>query len=238
MKHETIAVASLAGGLALAACLAADWSFASPPAPTNAKNDDSAATRREQFLEGDEWEETMRSWDAWLDTQKLYDSGQVKRMKQALKEQVERSSLEELDKLQDELHEKLAILEGPEAASAGRWLSETLAVASEKYAKQVRTRMPDVVNLSPDELQAAFDKFTERLAQTVQGEAEILQARRDRLKVVQADLRQQHDDIERAMNSAGRNANAGGGRRVAPSTLHNRQSFSQRNPRGWGIGFW
>ncbi|HEV3006025.1 MAG TPA: hypothetical protein VGX78_16270, partial [Pirellulales bacterium] len=208
MKYQTMVLASLAGGLALAA----DGSFASPTAPSNAKNDDSSAVEREQFLEGDEWKETIRSWDDWLGTQNLYDQGQVREIKQTLEEQIERSSLEELKELQDDLHEKLEILDGPEAASAARWLSESLAVASKKYAKQLRARMPDVVNLSPRELQAAFDKFTERLAQTVQGEAEILQARRDRLKVVQTDLRQQHDDMERAMNSAGRSANPGGGR--------------------------
>jgi hypothetical protein len=228
-----------AAGLVVVVCLSANRPFAGPVAAANAR-DDSAAVAREEFLESEAWKETMQSWNAWLESQKLYDRRQVKRMKQSLGDRVERASLDELETIQDELRAKLDILNGPQATNARRWLNDTLAVASDKYAKQVRARMPDVANLSPGELRAAFNQFAERLTQTREGEAEILQARHDRLLVVQSELRQQHSDVERAVEWAGRNVNAGAGRNFVPQTIHNRQTFSQRHRAGvgWGIGFW
>jgi len=57
---------------------------------------------------------------------------------------------------------------------------------------------------------------------------------------VQAELRQQHEDNQRAMDHAAQSLNAGAqGNHFVPSTLHNRKSVSDR-PIGFGIGwgFW
>jgi hypothetical protein len=239
MLHANTKLSRLLTTLALAACLAAGWSTASEPKPAR-DPDDSATATRDEILQSPVWKETMRAWDKCLAIQKIYDVQQVKKLKQQLAEKIERMSAEELEDYLDDLEAKLQILMEAEARDARRWLNDTLSVASDKYAKKIREGLPDVANLSADELQAELDRFEYRRTQTQQSEAAIQQARKDRVRVVQAELRQQHDDEQRAMDRAAQDMNAGNqGNHFVPSTLHNRKSVADR-PIGFGFGwgFW
>jgi hypothetical protein len=225
-------------GLTLAVCLAAGWSAGAEREPPRDK-DDSEAAERDEILLGPVWLETMRAWDEWLNTQKIYDKQQVKKLKQQLAAKVERMSPRELEDLLDEMQAKLDILMGAEARDARRWLSETLSVASEQYAKKVRAGLPDVANISAVELQEDLDRFEERRAQTQQLRDAFQQSRQARVKVVQAELRQQHDDSQKALDRAAQSQSAGArGNHFVRSDLHNRKSVSDRQPFWLGIGFW
>jgi hypothetical protein len=239
MNHHSVAARTLAG-LTIALCLVGGWSAASDGESSQDEATADAAAAREEFLQSREWKDTLKAWNHWLAVQKIYDKQQVKKIKQQLDEQVKGLSAEELQEYHDELRAKLHVLLSAEALDARHWLADTLAVASEKYAKKIRAELPDVANLSADELQEALDRFEERRGQTQQGELAIQQARRNRVKSVQSELRQQHDDSQRAMQRASQDLAAGsGGSNFVPSSLHNRTSFSDRNRPGWFFGgFW
>jgi hypothetical protein len=229
-------------GLTLAIFLAADWSVASEPEPPggSADTDDSAdAAERDEILQGPVWRETMRSWDAWLTVQQVYDKDQVKKLKRQLAERVERMSATELEEFLEDLQAKLQILSGAEARDARRWLSDTLSVASDKYATKVRAKLPDVANLSAAELQRELDKFEERRGQVQRTEEGLQRSRQERVKAVQADLRRQHEESEKAMDRAAQDAYAGQGNHFVPSSIHDRKSVTDRGI-GFGIGwgFW
>jgi LPS O-antigen subunit length determinant protein (WzzB/FepE family) len=231
---------TISARLALAVCLVSGWSAASEPeTPRDEETWDDAAAR-DEILRGREWMETMRAWNRWLALQKIYDTQQVKKMKRQFDDEVKGLSAKELAQFRDDLRAKVHVLMSAEALDARHWLSETLAVASEKYAKKIRAGLPDVANLSAQELQDQLDRFEERRSQTQQGEVAIQQARRNRVKAVQADLRQQHVDSQKAMRRAARDLNAGSrsGNSV-PSSIHDRKSFSdQYDPFGFFGGFW
>ncbi|HEV3025224.1 MAG TPA: hypothetical protein VGX76_22290, partial [Pirellulales bacterium] len=92
---------------------------------------------------------------------------------------------------------------------------------------------------SAPELQDELDRFEERRSQTQQGEVALQQARRNRVKAVQTELRQQHDDSQKAMQRASRDLNAGSGSNFVPSSIHDRTSFSEKNRPAWFFGgFW
>jgi hypothetical protein len=127
---------------------------------------------------------------------------------------------------------------GARARDAREWLADTLSVASEKYAKQVRSGLPDVANLSARELQTELDRFERRREQTREGVIASQEARLERVKSVQADLRRQHADSEKAMDRAAQSsANQRSGSNFVPSAIHDRKSFSDR-PNWVGFGFW
>jgi len=238
MLHAKTSFSRFLAGVTLAACLAAGRSTAAEPEPASRK-DDSAAAARDEILQSSEWRETMRDWEKWLAVQKIYDVQQVKKLKQQLAAKVKRMSAEELGDFLDDMEAKLQILMGAEARDARRWLTETLSVASDKYAKKVRAGLPDVANLSAGELQAELDRFENQRGQTRQSEAAFQRARQDRVKAVQAELRQQHEESERAMDRAAQSQNAvAQGNHFVPSTLHNRKSVTDQPIFGWGWGFW
>jgi hypothetical protein len=168
--------------------------------------------------------------------QRRYDPKQVKKLKQQFKEKIQNMSPEELDEFRSDLDARLHILMGDEARDARRWLSDTLSVASDKYAKKVLADLPDVANLTSPELLSELDRFENRRAQTRQSVAATQQAQRDRTKSVQAQLREQRSASEKALDRAVQSSAAQGSNFV-PSALHNRKSFSDR-PNWVGVGFW
>jgi hypothetical protein len=60
----------------------------------------------------------------------------------------------EAAQFRDEFTAKLSILGDPQWHNAEQWLAETLAVASDTYAKTILAKIPDIVADSPGELRA------------------------------------------------------------------------------------
>lgn len=230
------------GRLALAAsfCAANLGAGASARAQSEPRADDEAAAQHDDILESPDWQETMKAWEEWSTVQKLYDQQQINNMEQELIAKVRQMSPEEQAAFHDDLRAKLHILMGAEARDARRWLSDTLAVASKKYASKIRAGLPDVANLSAEELQTELDQFEQRRSQKQHNAAEFEQARLDRVRALQADLRQQHEDREKALDRASRSASTGGGN-FAPPVRQKRQSYPNVYPAypvRFGWGFW
>jgi hypothetical protein len=228
--------------LTLVLCLAARWSAATEPeqpAGSTDKDDSADSAQRDEILQGEEWRETMRAWEAWLAVQRLYDEDQVEELKRQMAAKIERMSAPELEEFLDDFEAKLQILMSAEARDARRWLTETLSVASKKYAKKVRAELPDVANLSAAELKVELDAFESRRVQVRRSEAASQQARQDRTRAVQADLRRQQRDSEKARDRAAQNQSSGTANYFVPNRAQKR-SFSER-PNAvpfWGFGFW
>jgi hypothetical protein len=227
-------------GLIMAVCLAAGTSASEPPSSAGEDEapvqDDSIAVPRDEVLNSPAWQETKRAWDEWLFVQKRYDKQQVEKLKQQLMAKVQRMSPQELDEFMEELQARLHILMGDEARDARRWLADTLSVASEKYAKRVRSGIPNVANLSAAELRTELDQFEQRRGQTREASEGFRKSQQDRVKAVQADLRRQHDDSKAARERAAQGVSRGGN--FVPSSIHDRKSFSDRPYWGGGIGWW
>lgn len=151
-------------------------------------------------FQSESWRQTMRTWNEWLSIQKRYDREQVKRLKEQLAVKVKSLSYHELVDFQEDLHAKLEILMGEEAREARLWLAETLSTASKSYGEKLRADFPDVANMSAAEVRESLAEFEVRRARRKETSAAYQAAQRERIKAVQAQLRQQHDDAQRTMD--------------------------------------
>jgi len=110
------------------------------------KADDSAA--RKQILNSPKWQETMQQFEKWLSRQRLYDAQEVEHVSSRLKVGIGRMTAAQLQWFLNDMEEKLEVLTGQEARDASDYLTETAAVSSPTYARQLRQKRPDLLTMT------------------------------------------------------------------------------------------
>jgi len=139
------------------------------------------------------WQQTLQSFDDWGRVQEIYTPPQLAEMRQKMVEKAYRLAPDESESFRGDINAKLHILMSAEAGEARRWLTNTLAVASDSYAQKVRAQLPDVVTESPRQLQADLDAFAARQANVKQYQQGLEQTRQMAIKAIEADTRRQAD---------------------------------------------
>ncbi|HVW37590.1 MAG TPA: hypothetical protein VHB99_09800 [Pirellulales bacterium] len=167
------------------------------------------AAERNEILNSEAWRQTMLALDEWLSVQKIYEPKQAAQMRDRIVKRASQMSADELSDFMAELQAKLKILLGAEARDARQWLNETLATASDKYAKKVRAGLPDVAKMTPEQIQEELDEFERRRAQTRESRSAFERAEQARIKAVEADLKQQREASEKALDRAAASARQG-----------------------------
>lgn len=175
--------------------------------PGNAASRDAA--ERNEILDGEAWRQTMLALDEWLSVQKTYEPKRAAQMRDQIVKRASQMSAEELSDFMAQLQAKLKILLGAEARDARQWLNETLATASDKYAKKIRAGLPDVANMTPQQIQEELDEFERRRAETRESRSAFDRAEQARIKGVEADLKQQRESSEKALDRAAADARKG-----------------------------
>jgi hypothetical protein len=197
----------------------------------------SGAAEHNEILNSESWRQTLLALDEWLSVQKIYEPKQAAQMRDQIVKRASQMSAEELSDFMAELQAKLKILLGAEARDARQWLNETLATASDKYAKKVRAELPDVAKMTPEQIQEELDKFERRRAQTRESRSAFERAEQARIKAVEADLKQQRQESEKALDRAAADARQG----YYSPTRQVRQYGSQQvnfYPFFWGAFRW
>lgn len=172
--------------------------------------DKNAGLTREDILKSTEWRKTMLTLSTWFDTQRMYSPEQVLDFKRRINQMAMEAAPADLLRLQHNLTEKLAILNGPEALSLKRWLREQMSLASDEYAKQLLAGLPDIARMTPDELQMYLNEFEVRIGQQSRGRQEFLTAKSQQATFVGNKLAQQRTDANRAIDAAIRSGSWGG----------------------------
>lgn len=188
---------------------------AEPPAPSApapaarppvTEGDDE--TRKAELLASERWRRALFEFNAWLDVQPVYTPEQVRRIRAELADRVAGMSSFELEYLIEALDAKLAVLESPAARDARGWLGRYLAVMSDAKRAEVLREVPDILDTTAAELEAAVKKVEDR----------------------RADVERTHDDVLAARRSYGRfqesSRRADVAERARLSTLHGGPSFS------------
>lgn len=204
--------------------------LADPPAKVTLPGleDENAGLTREQVLKSPEWRQTMLSLSAWFDTQRLYNKEQVLDLKRKINERAMNLSPVELLRMQHDITEKLAILNGPEARAIRTWLREQLALASDEYAKKLFGALPDISKVTPDELQDYLNQFAQRIEASRRGSEEFLAAKSAQAQMVTTRLTQQRQEADRAISAA---VSRGGG---GSGVIGSRNVTGAEAP--WGMG--
>src|SRR5258708_463646 len=73
----------------------------------------------------------LREFDTWASVQRLYEADQVKKFRAKIVEKAGQLSGDDLQAFLDDLSDRLHVLTSADARDARRWLSQTLAVASD-----------------------------------------------------------------------------------------------------------
>jgi hypothetical protein len=172
--------------------------------------DKNAGLSREDILKSPEWRKTMLTLSTWFDTQRMYSPEQVLDFKRRINQMAMESPPADLLRLQHNLTEKLAILNGPEALALKRWLREQMSLASDEYARRILAGLPDIARMTPSDLQQYLNEFEVRIGQQKRGRQEFLSAKSQQAQFVDSALTQQRVEADRAINSAVRSGSWGG----------------------------
>jgi hypothetical protein len=140
---------------------------------------------------GPQWTSLLQLFDEWAAVQQLYTPDQVRQWRAQILSKA--ASLPSADKQQfaDDLDAKLHLMLSAEARDARKWLAETLSVASDSYARQVKAGLPDPRTMTAPQLQARLDEFEGREANQKQVEASLQKTRQMQIQAIQADQQAQ-----------------------------------------------
>jgi hypothetical protein len=158
---------------------------------------------RDDRRSSDPWRGTLERFDDWAATQQFYSHRQIEQMRRELIAKGERLSPDQADRLRRDLDTKLNILMSDEAREARQWLGKTLAVASPSYAQRVRSRLPDVMNESPPQVQADLNALAAREASAGRVEQGVERTRQQSVEAVEERARRQADANDQARANAG-----------------------------------
>lgn len=186
-------------------CIGTTDSAAAAPGDTASNG----AAERNEILKSDAWRQTMDALDEWLSVQKIYEPKRAAQLREQIQQRASQMSAEQLSDFMAQLQAKLKILLGAEARDARQWLNDTLATASDKYAKKIRAGLPDVANMTPGQIQEELDEFERRRAQTRESRSAFERAEQARIKGVEADLQQQRESSEKALDRAAADSRQG-----------------------------
>jgi len=159
------------------------------------------------------WQQTLQAFNQWAAVQQIYTPQQISNMRRQMLEKATGLSPQESEQFRGEVEAKLHVLMSAEARDARKWLTETLAVASDSYAAKVRAGLPDVVHESASQLQADLTAFENREASVKQYQQGMQQMRERQIKAIEDDARQQAEASAqaRATNNSNYNPFPGGG---------------------------
>jgi hypothetical protein len=111
--------------------------------------------RKAEILASEPWRRAMFEFNAWLDVQPVYTSEQVRRIRRELADRVAGMSSFELEYLLETMDAKLQVLDSPAARDARGWLGRYLAVMSDAKRTAVLKDVPDILEMTAAELEAA-----------------------------------------------------------------------------------
>ncbi|HEY1602524.1 MAG TPA: hypothetical protein VGG64_23170 [Pirellulales bacterium] len=161
-------------------------------APARPAADDAAA--RNDILQSRSWQDTMQQFDNWLSNQILYDDDEVRHIRARLNAGIGRMSATQLEVFLNDMRQKLAILSSDRALDAQDYLAEKFLVASDAYARRIREQLPDLLSMSPTQVEQRLSMFAakRRSRQQAQGAFEQSRERRLTSNTAQVKARQEH----------------------------------------------
>jgi hypothetical protein len=187
-REESMSAKLLIG---LAALLGAVPLPASGQPPTNVAAIASSSTAVNPALASSPQAETLQAFDQWATHQDLYSQPMIAEMRNRLCLKLDGLPSTDAAHFRDELSAKLSVLGDSQSQEAEQWIAETLAVASEIYAKSILAKLPDVVDDSPSEVRAKLRAFVVRAINLRQARQGFNQSRQATIQVLREDERRQ-----------------------------------------------
>jgi hypothetical protein len=173
------------------------------PAPNQPAADGAQDAARQANLTDERWRQAQGKFEKWLAIQKIYSPAEVAALKAEMAARASELSPAELEKMLGDLESRLAVLLSPEADEAREWIGGILAVARNPEA-HLGGPLPDVVNMSAEEIKAELERFQRRRGAQRRAQADFNQTRERQVQGA------------RGMQGSPRGAPAGAPHRPAP----------------------
>ena len=138
-----------------------------------------------------QWAHVLQLFDEWAAVQQVYTPEQVGQWRKQILGKASSLPAPDSAAFAADLNAKLQLLLSAEARDARKWLAETLAVASDSYAKEVKARLPDPRTMTAPQIHARLDAFENREANVKQVEADQQKTRQLQIQAIEADQRAQ-----------------------------------------------
>ncbi|HMO85073.1 MAG TPA: hypothetical protein PKC18_09165 [Lacipirellulaceae bacterium] len=161
--------------------LTADGLAAGSPQATSqeaAPSEGSSDADRRRILEGDRWRAARQRLDDWLAVQQIYSAEEIDAFRSEIAERIQNMSAAGLESLLTEMEGRLDVLLGAEAEEARAWIAQILAVARNPES-QFGGPLPDVLNMSAEEIQAELRRFQQQRTSRRQAQSAFERSRRD-----------------------------------------------------------
>lgn len=204
-----------------------------PRAPVTAADD---RVRKAELLASERWRRAVFEFNAWLDAQPVYTPEQVRRIRGELADRVAAMSSFEVEYLMETLDAKLTVLDSPAARDARGWLGSYLAVMSDAKRAEVLRDVPDILDMTAAELEAAVQDVEARRDEVERAHDDAVAARRSFGRFRQATS--EAESAERARLSAvrgdGHSFSPYRGPPVAPTPF----ADAYETPSAVGVGPW
>ena len=165
---------------------------AAPAARPASTADD--GSRKAELLASERWRRATFEFDQWLARQPVYTPAQVRRIKTDLATRVGAMSSFEVEYLLDTLEAKLTVLESPEAEEARSWLGRYLAVMADRKREEVLGEVPNILDMSSNELEAAVRRVEAKRNAVEQQHARTLETRDTTAALVEANRSRQEEE--------------------------------------------
>ena len=168
-------------------------------------------------------EDALQHFDLWASQQDLYSPTAIADMRERLTRRFATLPSAGQAALRAQTLEKLAVFQEPLAQEAANWVLQTLAVASDAYAKTIREKLPDVVDDTVDNMRVKFRALAIRRLDLQHYRAGFDQTRQAAVASLQHDAQQQaamNAQLRASMNYASPNLYTPGANRIDASARY------------------
>jgi hypothetical protein len=147
------------------------------------------AASRAAVLDSPSWRDTLGRFNDWLAVQVLYDDEEVKRIRARLEAGIGRMSSAQLQTFEADLRAKLDVLTSDRALDAQDYLAEKFLVASDAYARRIRQQLPDVLSMTPGQIEQRLSIFASKRRSRADIQSSFEQSRDQRVAANSAKLK-------------------------------------------------
>ena len=205
-------------GLSLLVTLFATSLLWSDEAASSNESDLDSMTK-EQILASSRWKRAELALDDWLSVQNLYTPEELAELEKRCDAEIQAMNADQLRTFLRDSEAKLDILLSPEVQQARDWVGSYMAVLALPKQEELRKSLPDVANMTPQQVEEAVRSFLKEqqkyiqkgAAETARRNAYSVRAREDNARVADAknlELQQrQQAKADRANARAGQSRN-------------------------------
>jgi hypothetical protein len=141
--------------MAIAALAAAPQSPAVGQQPTPPVRQPAPATAQ-SIVDSPEWQATRQAYLDWLSVQQVYSDEEVQKLVNELSQRVAAMNEQQRAAFLKDMQARLAVLNSDQARQARAWLGENMSRMTPAGQQKLRRQIPDVANMSAPQLEQAL----------------------------------------------------------------------------------